>query len=220
MDKLSRLSWLIIFLCELFVITFDAFSFANVHRLQQGIAQNVIRFHVRANSDSEEDQNLKMQVKKEVVAYIGSLTQKAGSKEDAYQIISESIPDIEKVATEVIKQNQKEYNVKAYFEESYFPVKEYANLIFPAGEYEAFRIDIGDAKGKNWWCVIYPGLCFVDESLVYSTEEAIDELELVLDEDELELITQGSDNRKGCGVKKVYFSHESGIIKLIKNIFR
>ena len=96
----------------------------------------------------------------------------------------------------VINEQKKEYNVKAYFENSYFPVKVYADMTFPQGIYEAFRVDIGAAEGKNWWCVLYPSLCFVDAGYGVMSSDAKGELEAVLDEDELELLYENKDGSR------------------------
>lgn len=196
MDRWSIAAWCIMALCAVIFFTYDGQHRRTAEQLQQEIAGEIIRFHVRANSDSPEDQQLKMQVKQELVEYIGELLNGAGDKEEARKILTDNIENIENAAKGVINEQKKEYNVKAYFENSYFPVKVYADMTFPQGIYEAFRVDIGAAEGKNWWCVLYPSLCFVDAGYGVMSSDAKGELEAVLDEDELELLYENKDGSR------------------------
>ena len=196
MDRWSIAAWCIMALCAVIFFTYDGQHRRTAEQLQQEIAGEIIRFHVRANSNSPEDQQLKMQVKQELVEYIGELLNGVGDKEEARKILTDNIENIENAAKGVINEQKKEYNVKAYFENSYFPVKVYADMTFPQGIYEAFRVDIGAAEGKNWWCVLYPGLCFVDEGYGVMSSDARSELEAVLDEDELELLYENKDGSR------------------------
>lgn len=196
MDRWSIATWCIMALCAVIFFTYDGQHRRTAEQLQQEIAGEIIRFHVRANSDSPEDQQLKMQVKQELVEYIGELLNGVGDKEEARKILTDNIENIENAAKGVINEQKKEYNVKAYFENSYFPVKVYADMTFPQGIYEAFRVDIGAAEGKNWWCVLYPSLCFVDAGYGVMSSDAKGELEAVLDEDELELLYENKDGSR------------------------
>lgn len=128
------------------------------------ISKEVIRFHVRANSDSQKDQAIKMQVKNQVVSYMQPLLKDAGSVGESREIIKSNLTRINEVAQQTLFSLDCEMETKTYLSYERFPVKQYGDFIFPAGEYEAIRIDIGNADGKNWWCVMYPTLCFVDET--------------------------------------------------------
>ena len=196
MERWSIAAWCSMALCAGIFFTYDGQHRRTAEQLQQEIAGEIIRFHVRANSDSPEDQQLKMQVKQELVEYIGELLNGVGDKEEARKILTDNIENIENAAKGVINEQKKEYNVKAYFENSYFPVKVYADMTFPQGIYEAFRVDIGAAEGKNWWCVLYPSLCFVDAGYGVMSSDAKGELEAVLDEDELELLYENKDGSR------------------------
>ena len=134
------------------------------YRIQKEIAGSLIRFHVRANSDSKEDQALKLKVKDRVVKYLEEELKQADTLDGARNILYYGIGEIEEIALSVIREEGFDYPVKVYFENDYFPLKTYGDMVFPAGEYEAFRIDIGGSEGKNWWCVLYPPLCFVDST--------------------------------------------------------
>lgn len=160
--------------------------------MQKEIAEKIIRFHVRANSDSDEDQALKLLVKDRVVAYLSEDMKTAQSKTDSTEYLEAHIEEIEAVALEVIREQGYDYTVNAYITAEYFPTKTYGDVTIPCGEYDAFRIDIGENSGKNWWCILYPPLCFVQGSYGVATDESKMLLKNVLDEDEFEYISEAS----------------------------
>ena len=159
-------------------------------RIQESIAQNIIRFHVRANSDSDSDQQLKLKVKNEVTVLLQPMLTNSDSVEQSRNIIAQHMQDIKDTALDTIHNEGYSYDVNVYFEKSYFPMKSYADVTFPPGEYEAFRIDIGDAYGRNWWCVLYPPLCFVDAVYGELPKESKEQLKNVLTDDEYNAITK------------------------------
>ena len=128
------------------------------------VKDSLIRFHVIANSDSEEDQNLKLKVKDKVIDYLYPYLNNSQSLDESRQIIKDRMQEVKKLAEEVIKDNNYEYSIKVELSRENFPDKSYGKITLPQGNYEAFRIIIGDGQGKNWWCVMFPPLCFVDES--------------------------------------------------------
>ncbi|MDF2538104.1 MAG: hypothetical protein K0S76_1125 [Herbinix sp.] len=156
----------------------------NAYELQEGIAGEIIRFHVIANSDSTEDQSLKYKVKDALVEEMSSYLTSAENLAKAREIILERIPDIEKSAEAVIIQNGYHYPVTVSLEPVYFPIKVYGAYTFPAGTYEALRVQIGQAKGQNWWCVMFPPLCFVDETYSIVDKKTDQKLKYLLTEEE------------------------------------
>ena len=152
-------------------------------KIQEEIAEQLIRFHVRANSDSEEDQALKLKVKNEIVLYLEKELENAATLDEARNILYDDIGEITEIALDVIEEEGYEYNVEVYFEEDYFPLKVYGDMAFPPGIYEAFRVDIGDAGGKNWWCVLYPPLCFVDSTYSVVPDDTKQKFEDVLSDE-------------------------------------
>ena len=158
-------------------------------RLQAGIAEEIIRFHVRANSDSYEDQQLKLLVKDRVVTYLEPLLAASQSTQESRQILENNTGQIRELVLQTLREAGSSYDVSVYFENSYFPMKSYGDVTFPPGEYEAFRIDIGESEGKNWWCVLYPPLCFVDTSYGVLPDESKETLKNILTDDEYNAIT-------------------------------
>ncbi len=159
--------------------------------LQKEIASSLIRFHIRANSDSDEDQQLKLKVKDRVVEYLKGKLSDAGTLDGARNILYYGIDEIEHIALDVIHEEGYDYPVKIYFENAYFPLKTYGDMVFPAGEYEAFRIDIGSCEGRNWWCVLYPPLCFLDSVHAVVPDDTKEIFHNVLSEDAYDAITMG-----------------------------
>lgn len=124
--------------------------------------EGLIRFHVLANSDKPEDQQLKLKVRDAVIAYLAPQLEHLTDPEDARQVVVENEGKLIDIAQHVIVENGANYPVSIEFGIFDFPVKSYGNFVLPAGKYEAVRILIGNAEGKNWWCVLFPPLCFID----------------------------------------------------------
>ena len=132
---------------------------------------DVIRFHVRANSDSDEDQELKLAVRDDVVAMLRPLLMDCKSVPESKSVIISNLQNIYTTAVNTITEQGYDYPVKAYVTVEEFPAKTYGDLTFPEGKYQALRIDIGDGLGQNWWCVMYPPLCFIDDATTVVSKE-------------------------------------------------
>lgn len=144
----------------------------------------ILRFHVRANSDSDEDQALKIAVKEDVVTMLKPLLSDCENVTESKNVIVANLQNIYTTAVNTIVEQGYDYTVKVYVTEEEFPAKTYGDLTFPEGDYQALRIDIGAAKGQNWWCVMYPPLCFIDESTAVVSEEGKEELKEALTAEE------------------------------------
>ncbi|MEG6585954.1 stage II sporulation protein R [Dendrosporobacter sp. 1207_IL3150] len=124
--------------------------------------EGLIRLHVLANSDKPEDQQLKLKVRDAVIAYLAPRLEHLNDPEAARLVVLENQSKLNDIAQRVVKENGDNYPVSTEFGLFDFPVKSYGNFVLPAGKYEAVRILIGNAEGKNWWCVLFPPLCFID----------------------------------------------------------
>lgn len=147
---------ILIGLCGTFYYLKDIYQNREIYK------EKLIRFHVIANSDSKEDQELKLKVRDKIIAYLSPKLEKSKSIEETKKIIENNITVIEDIASKEIKENDKSYSVSANLGYSNFPTKKYSNIVLPAGNYKALRVVIGSGEGKNWWCVMFPPLCFVD----------------------------------------------------------
>lgn len=152
--------------------------------LQQQIATQVLRFHIRANSDTVADQQKKLRIKQSLLEWLTPILSENTSKSETIQCIRKNLPDIRKEATRMAAPEP----VTVTLQKEWFPEKTYGNCTFPEGIYDALRVDIGQAKGHNWWCVLYPSLCFADALEPSMTEEGEEKLQQVLDEDAYDLL--------------------------------
>lgn len=164
-----------------------------VQETQEHMADEVLRFHVLANSDTKEDQNLKMKVKDQVIGYLEeTMGPETESLDETKEFVKAHIPEIEKEAKKIVEQEGYSYPVKVRLEKTDFPEKTYGDVTFPAGTYEALRIEIGNGDGKNWWCVLYPNLCFIDTVHAVVPEKGKEKLQNVLTDDEYDMVTATS----------------------------
>lgn len=155
---------------------------------QEAFAESVIRLHVIANSDSTPDQNLKMRVRDAIVNETGKLFAESGDREDARRIICANMEKIEEISRNVVRDYGCDYPVRVTLGKSDFPTKAYGGVALPAGTYEALKVEIGEAEGRNWWCVLFPPLCFVDAA--DAGGEKTELLKDTLTDSEYEMITQ------------------------------
>ena len=178
---------LVLVLLSIFVL-FSAYSYAN--SVSYDIADSVFRLHVLANSDSEEDQQLKLKVRDALLSYMNTLSSNCNTKEEAIQIATQHQNEFQTIAENVIVENGYNYPVQIKINNFYFPTKSYGDISLPAGYYDALRVEIGNAKGKNWWCVMFPSLCFIDISSGIVDSEGKEKLENNLDSESYELISE------------------------------
>lgn len=146
------------------------------------ISNEVFRLHIMANSDSEQDQNLKLLVRDMVLEYTQNLFENASSKQEAESLIADNLTAINNTAADVISQNGYDYNVKSQIVKMHFSTRYYDDYTLPSGTYDALRITIGSGNGHNWWCVMYPSIC------ISSAEEGEKKARDVLDSNEYDII--------------------------------
>ena len=166
--------------CAATIVSFTCLVLLAIHTITEmsraalasRVADQVLRFHVIANSDSPEDQALKLQVRDALISYMAEHRTSFDSAEEAAAFASEHCSDLRQVAQSVIDQAGYPYEATAQVTTCPFPEKTYGDLIFPAGNYRALRVELGQAQGQNWWCVLYPLLCFTEEGLVTVPEES------------------------------------------------
>ena len=129
---------------------------------QNDISNKIIRFHVIANSDSLNDQAVKLRVRDDVLSYLSPKLEKSSSLEESKKILNKNSIEVKKIAVAQLRKSGYNYSVKIELSNENFPIKTYGNITLPQGRYQAYRIIIGSGKGQNWWCVMFPPLCFVD----------------------------------------------------------
>jgi stage II sporulation protein R len=193
MKKILKNSFIIL---SLFIIFFFICAKSYATNISSNLSQNIFRLHILANSNSDEDQNLKLKVRDSIVEYVKEITKDSSKKDDVIKICQNNISNLQEIAENVIKENGYDYPVTIEIGNFYFPTKDYANISFPAGYYDALRIKIGEATGNNWWCSLFPPLCFVDISSGVLEKEDEEILENNLGSDSFELITENDNSTK------------------------
>lgn len=154
----------------------------------QALANDIIRFHVVANSDTTADQLLKQQVRDEVIAFMEPVLKDSNSIQETREMIKENMSEIEAISRNVVKKWNRDYDIYVTLDYANFPTKSYGDIVFPAGEYEACRIIIGEGKGENWWCVMFPPLCYVDAATGVVPLEGKEQLKNELNKNQYELV--------------------------------
>lgn len=149
-----------------------------------GLADNLIRLHVVANSDSPADQELKNYVKDEIIKHMKDELQGIRDIDKSKEIINENLKYVKNIAEGEIKRRGKSYPVDVTLGDYPFPTKVYSDISLPAGVYQALRVSIGEGIGENWWCVLFPPLCFVDATHGSVSEAFKEDFEEIVEKDE------------------------------------
>lgn len=160
------------------------------------IANNVFRLHVIANSDSEEDQKLKYIVRDSILSYVNGILENINNKEDVALTINNHIDEIKNIAQQAVYNEGFTYDVEIEVGNFKFPTKTYGNISLPPGLYDALRVKIGNASGKNWWCVMFPPLCFVDVSSGIVPEDSKELMESNLSSEDYALVSSSKNTTK------------------------
>lgn len=187
--KNSKVKMVIILSFLLFIYTtICAMSYAQ--SVSSDIAESVFRLHVIANSDSQEDQNLKYIVRDNLLSYMNKICKNTTNKEEAIQIAKQHENNFKQIALQTIREQGYSYDVNVRIGNFEFPTKHYGDISLPTGFYDALRVEIGEAKGQNWWCVMFPPLCFVDVSSGIVPEESKELMQDNLNEEEFALVSE------------------------------
>ena len=188
MQKFKRFLFIAILFIFFFIIT--ANSYANT--ISQNLSDTFFRFHILANSDSKEDQELKLKVRNSIIEYMDTLTKDEDNKDEIIKICEQHKQDFKKIAEKIIFDEGFDYDVNVLIGKFSFPTKHYGNISLPAGEYDALRIEIGNAIGQNWWCSLFPPLCFVDISSGTIDSQGEEYLKNNLSTEEFSIVTKNS----------------------------
>ncbi len=174
--KLLSVSFLIVFLLGIWSFTSES--------TVSDISQNIVRLHIIANSNSEYDQKIKYAVRDNLLNNV-----REKNKNSDYKYFISNLSEAELIADNIISEYGCNYKSKAIVGKFYFPTKKYENIILPAGEYEAVRIVLGEGKGENWWCVMYPPLCFLNKACGELGEEEMEQLKQAMSEESFDIIS-------------------------------
>ena len=184
----------------IFILTFLLFlytslcAFSYAKSVSTDISDSVFRLHVLANSDSEEDQALKYKVRDNLINYMNSICTETTSKDEAISIANNHLDNFKKIAEDTISVNGYNYTVQVQVGNFEFPTKTYGDISLPAGNYDALRVNIGEAKGQNWWCVMFPPLCFIDVSSGVVPDNSKDVLKNSMNEEDFALVSESDES--------------------------
>lgn len=166
----------------------ELYSNKKLSSLQNHLADQILRLHVVAENDTVKDQTLKLKVRDEIITSLRQTIQKADSPAQAEELITPQIPQLTKLAEETLARYGCHSSVHISIENRKFPEKTYGDLTFPSGTYRALCVDIGAAQGQNWWCVLFPSLCFIDETTATVPEESKKKLKENLTKEEYDAL--------------------------------
>lgn len=209
--KNSKFKMIITLSFLLFIYTsICAFSYAEY--ISTDISNSVFRLHVLANSDSKEDQDLKYKVRDSLLNYMNSICNNCSNKEEAISLVEKNKDMFKQVALDTIHNEGYNYDVNINIGNFDFPTKTYGDISLPAGSYDALRVEIGEAKGQNWWCVMFPPLCFVDVSSGIVPDESKEIFDENLTDEEFSIVSDTSNKNVKFKFKLLEFFNNTGLI--------
>ncbi len=209
MKKIIKKSFLIFIL---FIIYFFVCALSYVEAVSNDLQKNIFRLHVIANSNSQEDQNLKYKVRDSLISYMETLCSNCNSKQEVIEIVSKNLDNFTNIANQTIHDNGLSYTANVEIGNFMFPTKSYADISFPAGYYDALRVKIGDANGQNWWCVLYPSLCFIDVTSGIVPDDSKNILEENLTNEEYQLVSDTNTLSINIKFKLIEFFTKNNLI--------
>lgn len=208
-SKKVKYAFILIILLFLYI---NICAFSYVSTVSNSLEDSVFRLHVLANSDSEEDQNLKYKVRDALIEYMNSLCENVTSKKEAILIAEENKENFYEIAEKVITENGYDYDVNIEIGNFSFPTKSYGDISLPNGYYDALRVKIGNAEGQNWWCVMFPPLCFVNVSSGIVPEESKENLKENLSDEEFSIISNEDSSEIKFKFKLIEFLNYANIL--------
>lgn len=207
----SKFKMIITLIFLLFIYTsICAFSYAEY--ISTDISNSVFRLHVIANSDSKEDQDLKYKVRDSLLNYMNSICSNCSNKEEAINLVEKYKNNFKQIALDTIHNEGYNYEVNINIGNFEFPTKTYGDISLPSGFYDALRVEIGKAKGQNWWCVMFPPLCFVDVSSGIVPDESKEVLNESLTDEEFSIVSDTSNKEVQFKFKLLEFFNNAGLI--------
>ena len=195
-----------IFILTILVFIYIALlSFNYSKAISSNLSDSVFRLHIIANSDSSADQELKLKVRDKIIEYMNTLTSNSSDKKDVISIVNNHLDSFKEIALNTIKENGYNYDVNIEIGNFHFPTKSYGDISFPAGNYDALKIEIGDAIGQNWWCVLFPPLCFVNSSTGVVPDDSKNTLKENINSKSYEIISEGNNSNDNTSDIKIKF---------------
>ena len=180
--------WIFLSIFLFLFLFFSSFYYAKY--VSSNISSKIFRLHIVANSDLATDQILKLKVRDAVLKYMNSLIDTSMTKDEITKIATKNLSEFKTIALNTLNEYGYNYDVSVEVGNFFFPTKKYGNTYFPDGNYDALNIKIGSASGHNWWCVMFPPLCFIDTQSGVLSEESEKYLKNNLSDEDINIITQ------------------------------
>ena len=207
--KILKITFILIVLFSIFILI-NAYNY--VEAISDNLYNSVFRLHVIANSDSKEDQNIKYIVRDNLLNYMNEKCKNLSSKDDVIQYARNNLTEIKQIAKNTIKENGYNYPVTVEIGNFEIPTKKYSDISFPEGYYDALRVKIGKANGQNWWCVMFPPLCFVDSSTGIVSDSSKQTLKETLSKENYRIISESENSDITIKFKLIEFFEKNGFI--------
>ena len=196
----------------MFFIYFFVSAYSYVSAISDNLYNSVFRLHVIANSDSENDQKLKLFVRDALLDYMNENSSDFSNKEDVVNFAKDHLEDLRKIAIDIVKYYGYNYDVTVEVGNFNFPTKSYGDICFPTGFYDALRVKIGNGSGKNWWCVMFPPLCFVDTTSGIVPDSSKETLNEKLSYENYKIVSDSDNTSFSIKFKLIEFFENSGLI--------
>lgn len=207
----KNLKFILIITFLIFIYTFIC-AYNYVYAVSTNLSDSVFRLHIIANSDSKEDQDLKYIVRDNLIQYMDKLCENCSSKTEVIEIAKNNISNFKQIAEDTIKEQGFSYDVNVEIGNFEFPTKSYGDISFPAGYYDALKVKIGNSSGQNWWCVMFPPLCFVNTTTGLVPTESKENLEENLSDEGYKIVSDSDNSNIAFKFKIIEFFENTGLI--------
>ena len=207
----KNLKFILIITFLIFIYTFIC-AYNYVYAVSTNLSDSVFRLHIIANSDSKEDQDLKYIVRDNLIQYMVKLCENCSSKTEVIEIAKNNISNFKQIAEDTVKEQGFSYDVNVEIGNFEFPTKSYGDISFPAGYYDALKVKIGNSSGQNWWCVMFPPLCFVNTTTGLVPTEYKENLEENLSDEGYKIVSDSDNSNIAFKFKIIEFFENTGLI--------
>lgn len=207
----KNLKFILIITFLIFIYTFIC-AYNYVYAVSTNLSDSVFRLHIIANSDSKEDQDLKYIVRDNLIQYMDKLCENCSSKTEVIEIAKNNISNFKQIAEDTVKEQGFSYDVNVEIGNFEFPTKSYGDISFPTGYYDALKVKIGNSSGQNWWCVMFPPLCFVNTTTGLVPTESKENLEENLSDEGYKIVSDSDNSNIAFKFKIIEFFENTGLI--------
>ena len=209
--RMKKIKIILILIILLIIFIFTC-AYSYVSAISDNLYNSVFRLHVIANSDSEEDQNLKYIVRDSIINYMNDSCKNLSTKDEIIEYAKKHLDEIKMISEKTVEENGFNYPITVEIGNFEFPTKNYGDISFPCGFYDALRVKIGNSSGKNWWCVMFPPLCFIDTTTGTVPDSSKESLQETLSNENYKIVSENDNSEITIKFKIIEFFEKNGII--------